>query len=155
MADLRFSLTGELSELLAACASHRGSLWSCYGEVAARSVFAGGCRGVALDQVEAGAGLVGEGGEHEEVAVDVGAALLLAIKCRVEIKDSSNNVGDRVERAKKSVVEEITLGGVQSQQAAAEQKNKNQIIFQHDVVVSGQLAMELARLNLYLLRLNN
>ena len=40
VANLRLSLASDILELLAACFSNRGSLRSCYGEVAVRSVFA-------------------------------------------------------------------------------------------------------------------
>ena len=99
MSNLRLSLTNDILELSTARFCNRGSFWSCDGEVAVGSVFAGGgCVGVALREEEAVAGpVVGEGGEHEVFAVSVGSTLLLAIKLRFEVKDGSNDVGEWVE----------------------------------------------------------
>ena len=54
--------------------------------------------------------VVGEGGEHEVVAVVVGDTLRLALKLGLQVKDSTDNVGDRIERAEEAVVEEVALG---------------------------------------------
>ena len=96
---------------MAACIGNQGSLWSCYREIAARSVLAVGCVGIALCEEEAVAEPLGEGDKHEVAAVDVGITLLLAIKFRFETKDCSFDVGDLVERAEESSLEEVTLGG--------------------------------------------
>ena len=73
---------------------------------------AGGGVGVALIEEEALTGfVVGEGGEHEVVAVVDGDALRLALKLGLQVEDSADNVGDRVERAEEAVVEEVALGG--------------------------------------------
>ena len=74
-------------------------------------VLAGGGVGVALIKEEAIAGfVVGEGGEHEVVAVVVGDTLRLALKLGFQVEDSADNVGDRVERAQEAIVEEVALG---------------------------------------------
>ena len=75
-------------------------------------VLAGGGVGVALIEEEALAGpVVGEGGEHEVVAVVIGDTLSLALKLGIQVEDSADDVGDRVERAEEAVVEEVALGG--------------------------------------------
>ena len=75
-------------------------------------VLAGGGVGVALIEEEALVGpVVGEGGEHEVVAVVVGDTLRLALKLGIQVKDSADNVGVQVERAEEAVVEEVALGG--------------------------------------------
>ena len=99
VANLRLFLTSCILELLTARLCYRWSFWSSDGKAAVRGVFAGGCAGVALGEKEAVAGpvVVGEGGEHEIVAVNVGSTLLLAVKLRLQVKDGSYNVGDWVE----------------------------------------------------------
>ena len=73
-------------------------------------VLAGGGVGVALIEEEALVGpVVGEGGEHEVVAVVVGDTLRLALKLRFKFEDSANDFGDRVKRAEEALVEEIAL----------------------------------------------
>ena len=115
-------------ELLTACIRDCWSFWSCYREVAVWGVLAGGGVGVAYIEEEAIAGfVVGEGGEHEVVAVVVGDTLRLALKLRLQVKDSADNVGDRVERAEEAVVEEVALGGFRSQ--AAQKKKENGLIY--------------------------
>ena len=139
MANLRLFLTSHILKLLAACFSDQRSLRPCNGEAAACGVFAGGCVGVALREEEAVARLVGEGGKHEEVAGDVGSTLLLALKLRWQVKESSNDVGDWVERAEESIVEEVTLGGsLQPRRPAAQQEK---VVDQHDLAqLPGHLA---------------
>ena len=74
-------------------------------------VLARGGVGVALIEEEALVGpAVGEGGEHEVVAVVVEDALRLALKLGIQVEDSADNVGDRIERAEEAVVEEVALG---------------------------------------------
>ena len=76
-------------------------------------VLAGGGVGVALIEEEARAGpVVGEGGEHEVVAVVVGDTLRLALKLRFKVEDSADNVRDWVERAEEPVVEEVASGSI-------------------------------------------
>ena len=106
--NFRLSLASGILGLLAACIGNRRTLWSGYREAAARSPFAGGCVAVALGEEEAVAVPLGEGGEHEIVAVGVGITLLLAVKLRFQAKDCSFNVGDWVERAEVPVVKEVT-----------------------------------------------
>ena len=91
-------------------------------------VLAGGGVGVALIEEEALVGpVVGEGGENEVVAVVIEDALSLALKLGIQVKDSVDNVGDRVERAEEAVVEEVALGGFRSQ--AAQKKKENGLIY--------------------------
>ena len=71
--------------------------------------------------------VVGEGGEHEVVAVVVGDTLRLALKLGIQVEDSANNVGVQVERAEDAVVEEVALGGFSSQ--AAQKKKENGLIY--------------------------
>ena len=124
--NLRLSFTADILELCTAGFCNRGSLWSCDGDVAVRSVFAGGgCVGLALPEEEAVAGPVGGGGEHEVVAVNVGGTLLLAVKLGLEVKDGSNDVGEWVERADEPSVEELTLSSLQSQRAAGKEEEEN------------------------------
>ena len=141
MANLRLFLTSHILKLLAACFSDQRSLRPCNGEAAACGVFAGGCAGVALREEEAVAGLVGEGGKHEEVAGDVGSTLLLALKLRWEVKESSNDVGDWVERAEESIVEEVTLGGSLQPPCQADDAQQEKVVDQHDLAqLPGHLA---------------
>ena len=91
-------------------------------------VLAGGGVGVALIEEEALVGpVVGEGGEHEVVAVVIGDTLSLALKLGIQVEDSADDVGDRVERAEEAVVEEVALGGFRSQ--AAQKKKENGLIY--------------------------
>ena len=88
-------------------------------------VLAGGGVGVALIEEEALVGpVVGEGGEHEVVAVVVGDTLRLALKLGLQVKNSADNVGDRVERAEEAIVEEVALGSFRFPCRAGEQNEE-------------------------------
>ena len=124
--DLTISLTSNTLKLLTACIRDCWSFWSCYREVAVWGVLAGGGVGVALIEEEALVGpVVGEGGEHEVVAVVVGDTLRLALKLGIQVKDSANNVGYRVERAEYTIVEEVALGGFRFPCGAGEEKEED------------------------------
>ena len=125
MANLRLFFTSDILELFTAGFCNRGSLWSRDGDVAVGGVLAGGRVGVALREEEAVAWPLGEGGKHEVVAVDVGNTLLLAVKLGFEVKDGSNDVGERVERAEEFSVEKVTLSSLQSKGAAGEEEEEN------------------------------
>ena len=96
LTDFSIFLTSRILELSTACFGDQGSLWSYNRAVAVRSGFA--VRSVLIDVAhgdeQALAGLVGEGGKHEVVAVDVGSTLPLAFKLRFKVRDRSNEIGD-------------------------------------------------------------
>ena len=114
MSNLRIGFTSDSLKVVAARISDRGSPWSCDRESAIWGFSTGGCVRIALREKEALAALVGgEGDKHELVAVNVGLALLLAFDLIVQVKVGSDNVGDGLKRAEKSIVEQVTLAGLQ------------------------------------------